>query len=125
MATYITGFDAESEIKRDVSKVQAAYNQRSDTLQQSEHCLKMKRVSQTLGDVIRRTDQILSLLFEKKAVTSQEYDLVQSQSTIHKWTQSLIDVLCKKPVSGYECLLYALDTTQQQHLSQMLSGELI
>lgn len=120
LSKLICGQAAEMEINQAVQEVLTAYNQNSDT---SKHCLKMKQVRHKLGNFIRRTDQILTILFQKRAVTLQEYEAIQSQSTYHNWTKSLIDVLLIKPVTAYHCLLDALISTNQLHLSCLLTGE--
>jgi len=85
-----------------------------------EHSRKIERVRGKFGDAIRRTDRILESLYQKKAVTTQEYELINSQKTGFAVTNQLLDVISVKPVGAYQCLLEALDATHQGHLHQLI-----
>ena len=115
----------EEQIKKSKSLVLTAYYRRSSSLnvtnqKQSDNPEKIKRVHQTLCEFIRHPDEILSNLFQRRAVTQQEQELIKSQTTIYQWASHLLDVLCAKPVSAYKYFLEALDSTQQHHLHCLL-----
>lgn len=63
----VQGREVGSEIEQAVRGTLTSFNsnRRSDTsTPQSDHGQKMERVNQKLSDCIRRTDQILALLFQ-------------------------------------------------------------
>jgi len=87
-----------------------------------DHVQKIKQVYQTLCGSLRHPDEILTSLFERRAVTQQEQDSIRSQTNPFQWTSHLLDVLCAKPASAYKRFLEALDATQQHHLHLLLDN---
>jgi len=87
---------------------------------ESDHCQKMKRVHQICCEFIRRTDQILSRLFQKRAVTHEEQESIQSQTTFFQKANHLLLVISSKQLSAYQDFLEALDATNQHHLHSLL-----
>jgi len=87
-----------------------------------DHVQKIRRVHQTLCGSLRHPDEILTSLFERRAVTQPDQESIQSQRTLYQWTSHLLDVLSAKPASAYKCFLEALDATQQPHLRLLLDN---
>ena len=72
---------------------------------------------------MRRTDQILAQLFEKQALTLEEYEYFDSYSAPYEKNHHLINILCTKPDYAYRQFLEALDSTGQRHLRSDLEQE--
>jgi len=120
---FLHGKEVENELEIAKKKVLHTYNINSGSLIKSDHGQKINRVREILVNFLRRTDRILSRLFEKRALTSQEYHLIQEHSTPHELAEHLLDVLILKDVSAYQCFLAGLDETNQHHLQRVLEDE--
>jgi len=121
--SFVHGPSRETQIKDSKEIVLNTYYKRSGSVNASnseDHVQKIMRVYQTLCEFIRHPDQILTSLFEKRAVTQQEHESIRSQTTLYQWTNHLLDVLSVKPASAYKHFLEALDATQQHHLRRLL-----
>jgi len=119
---FVHGPRNEAQIKDAKEIVLNTYYRRSGPVNTKDlnHSEKIKRVHQTLCEFIRHPDRLLSILFEKRAVTQQEHESIRSQTTLYQWASSLLDVLSVKPVSTYQNFLQALDITNQYHLHRLL-----
>jgi len=124
----VSGITKEQEIKEAKAVILCAYHKHSATLmdpnhEDPHHSCRISRVHRTLCESIRRTDQILSCLLERRAVTQQERELIRSQTNDYQWVSHLLDVISTKPVSAYQCFLDALESTHQHHLCRLLECE--
>jgi len=113
----------EKEIQAAKSCVLTNYYRRYKSTAVSHHGQKMNRVHGRLCEFIRRTDQILSYLLERKKLTLQEYESISAETTTHDVADHLLRLLCSKPASAYQSLLQVLDVSNQHHLHCLLEDE--
>jgi len=106
-------------IKEAKAVVLAAYFNHSG----SRHGQKIKRVQNTLCESVRRRNEILTNLLERKVITLSVYESIKSETTAYKQTNLLLDVLSAGPVSSYQCFLEALDDSDQHHLHCLLEDK--
>jgi len=123
--SFVHGPSKETQIKEAKEMVLNTYYRRLGSVnvtdnEDCDHVQKIKRVYQTLCESIRHPDQILTSLFEGRAVMQQEQESIRSQTIPYQWSSHLLDVLSVKPASAYKCFLEALDATQQHHLHLLL-----
>ena len=109
----------QDKIKFAKARVLAAYLRQPGSIHQQ----KIQRVQNILCESIRRGDQILTSLLEKKAVTLEEYNFIKTETNVYRWSNLLLDVLSAGPVSSYECFLETLDATHQHELRRLLEEE--
>src|ERR1051325_5854921 len=76
----------------------------------SKHGVTIQRARLQLVDLIRRTDQIITVLLQDAALTNEEYDRLRSQAHIcvSDSIQTLLDLLREKPDFAYNLFLEAL-----------------
>jgi hypothetical protein len=87
----------------------------------SKHGVTIQRARLQLADLIRRTDQIITVLLQNAALTTQEYERLRSQTNTCDSIQTLLDLLMEKPDFAYNLFLEALKNTNQEHLYRLLT----
>jgi hypothetical protein len=87
----------------------------------SKHGVTIQRARLQLVDLIRRTDQIITVLLQNAALTTQEYERLRSQTNTCDSIQTLLDLLKEKPDFAYNLFLEALKNTNQEHLYRLLT----
>ena len=87
----------------------------------SKQGVTIQRERLQLVDLIRRTDQIFTVLLQNAALTTQEHDRLRSQTNTCDSIQTLLDLLKEKPDFAYNSFLEALKNTNQEHLYRLLT----
>ena len=86
------------------------------------HVQNIARVRVTLVESIRRVDCLVAALYQERYLGGQERQRIASQSNIFDKVEQLLDNISEKSPEAFQCFIRALEHTNQEHLSDLLTN---